>query len=131
MDLAITIQSGSIGHYRVKLSGHLNTETTKQYDHAIGPVLADPLAKNVYLDLSDLSMITSTGLGAVLRTRKTIEAKGGTFAVAGLQPQVAKVFEITRLLPREIMFASVDEADAYLATIQRKVLSGEVAPPKQ
>ena len=93
-------------------------------------MLQDPLVKSVYLDISGLNFVSSMGLGAILRTRKTIETKGAAFAVAGAQPQVAKVFEITRLLPREIMFANVAEADAYLATVQRKVLSGEMTPPK-
>lgn len=131
MALEITTTTGKIGNYRIRVAGVLNTDTCRQYDLAIAPILGDPLVKSVYLDLSGLAFISSMGLGAILRTRKTIEAKGAAFVAGGMQPQVAKVFQITRLLPREIIFATVEEADAYLATIQQKVLTGEIAPPKE
>ena len=37
--------------------------------------------------------------------RKTLAEHGGKFILANLQPQVAKVFEIARVLPDESVFS--------------------------
>ena len=70
------------------------------------------------------------GLGVVVKAKKAIEAKGGVLVLIGTQPQVAKVFEIVRVLPKEVVFASREEADIYFAMIQQKVMEGEI-PPSQ
>jgi anti-sigma B factor antagonist len=128
--LNIDITPGDAGTYRVKLTGKLDTATYEQFDLAIKPALADPEARAIRLELQDLTYISSMGLGVVVKAKKAIEAKGGVLALIGLQPQVAKVFEIVRMLPSEVVFASREEADSYFAVIQRKVLEGEI-PPSQ
>lgn len=128
MGLQITVTPGDVGTYRVKLTGMLDTGTAPQLDEALKPVLADPNARAIRLELQDLTYISSMGLGIVAKARKGIEAKGGVLAVIGAQAPVAKVFEIARVLPKEIVFASREEADSYFDAIQRKVLAGELKP---
>lgn len=130
MSLNIDITLGDSGTYRVKLTGKLDSTTFEQFEEALKPALADPEARAIRLELQDLSYISSMGLGVVVKTKKAIEAKGGVLALIGAQPQVAKVFEIVRVLPKEVVFASREEADSYFAMIQQKVLEGEY-PPSQ
>ena len=130
MSLNIDITQGDAGTYRVKLTGKLDTATFEQFEVALKPALADPEARAIRLELQDLSYISSMGLGVVVKTKKAIEAKGGVLAIIGAQPQVAKVFAIVRVLPKEVVFASREEADSYFAMIQQKVLEGEI-PPSQ
>jgi anti-anti-sigma factor len=128
MPLQVTVTPGEAGVYRVKLVGMLDSKTVQQLDDALQSPLADPEARALRLELQDLAYISSLGLGMIAKAKKAIEAKGGVLALIGAQPQVARVFEIVRLLPREIVFASRDEADAYFAMIQKKVLEGEIHP---
>lgn len=128
MGLQITVTPGDVGAYRVKLVGVLDTGTAPQLDQALIPVLADPEARAIRLELQDMTYISSMGLGMIAKARKGIEAKGGVLAVIGAQPSVAKVFEIARMLPKEVVFSSREEADAYFAAIQKKVLDGELKP---
>lgn len=128
MGLQITVTPGDVGTYRVKLTGVLDTGTAQQLDDALVPVLADPDARAIRLELQELTYISSMGLGMIAKARKGIEAKGGVLAVIGAQAPVAKVFEIARMLPKEVVFASREEADAYFAAIQKKVLDGEMKP---
>ena len=46
-----------------------------------------------------------------------------------LQPQIRKVFDIVKAVPVSDVFASVAELDAYLDTMQRKVLEGDDEAP--
>lgn len=128
MSLSIDITQGDAGTYRVKLTGKLDTSTYEQLEEALKPALTDPDARAIRLELQDLTYISSMGLGTVVKTKRAIEAKGGVLALIGAQPQVGKVFQIVRLLPKEVVFASREEADEYFAMIQQKVLEGDIPP---
>jgi hypothetical protein len=43
--------------------------------------------------------------------------------MVGAKPQIMKVFEIVKMLPKETIFVSVKEADEYLAAIQNQVIA--------
>lgn len=128
MALQIDITQGEFGTYKIKLTGILDTSTYQDFDEALKPALADPAARALRLEMQDLTFISSMGLGTVVKARKAIEAKGGVLVMVGAQPQVAKVFEIVRLLPKETVFANREEADQYLAIIQQKVVDGDISP---
>src|SRR5439155_6535182 len=49
------------------------------------------------LDLSELSSISSVGLGVLIRFRNEIEGKGGKIKLAALRPQVMDTFKFAKL----------------------------------
>ena len=48
------------------------------------------------LDLAGVDYISSAGLLAIMLASKQITAQGGTLVIAGLQPFVKEVFEVSR-----------------------------------
>lgn len=128
MALQIEASQGDFGTYKFKLTGSLDSDTFQEFDAALAPALADPAARAIRLEMQEVRFISSMGLGSLVKARKAIEGKGGVMAVVGAQPQVMKVFEIVRMLPKETVFATRAEADEYLAMIQKRVLEGEVRP---
>jgi anti-anti-sigma regulatory factor len=64
------------------------------------------------------------GLGALAIARKTAGTRHGAVVTVGMQPQIAKVFEIMKMLPKESIFTTLAEADSYLAAIQKQVVEG-------
>lgn len=108
----------------VKISGSLDGDTVGAAEKALKPVLDKPLP-TVVLDLSDLTFISSAGISLFLMTRKTLESKKISVGVVGMRPSIRKVFDIVKVLPASKVFASVQEMDDYLATIQRRVAAGE------
>ncbi|MBG0794321.1 STAS domain-containing protein [Methylocystis sp. H62] len=54
-------------------------------------------AKNVVIDLARVQFIDSSGLGALLSGYKNASLRTSGFALAGLQPRVRSMFELTRL----------------------------------
>jgi len=54
-------------------------------------------ATSVVVDLSDVPMIASAGLGALMMAHKQCRAKGGSVRLVGPQPLVRQVLEITKL----------------------------------
>lgn len=90
---------------------------TGELDMATAPRLRQELvglaASNqhaVVIDLAGVDFLDSTGLGVLLGALKRVRAAGGHLALARAEPQVAKVFEITRLVDIMPLHDSVEAA---------------------
>ena len=66
--------------------------------------------QRVIVDLSGVSFIDSSGLGALLSGYKNANLRSGSLLLAGLQPRVQSMFELTRLHRVFHIFPSVDAA---------------------
>ncbi|MCX4666771.1 STAS domain-containing protein [Streptomyces sp. NBC_01381] len=73
-----------------------------ELDHHTADLLREPLESclddgfsRLVIDCSGLEFMDSTGLNVLLGARLKAEAAGGGVHLAGMQPVVARVFEIT------------------------------------
>lgn len=62
------------------------------------------------IDLSDVAYMDSSGVGTIVFVKREVERSGGTLVLAGLQPRVRSVFEITHLVQFFTIAENVDEA---------------------
>ena len=69
----------------------------------------DDNAQHVILDLSEVTFIDSSGLGAIVASMKQLKVNR-KLDLAGLTPTVAKVFQLTRMDTVFKIHTSVDEA---------------------
>jgi anti-anti-sigma factor len=114
----VDVHSKKVGFFIVSISGSLDSEHYLELEEKVLPII-EPATKVILLDLKELSYISSMGIGSLLKIKKAVEANQGKLMLANLQPQIKKVFDIIKALPAEIMFTSVEEADAYLSSIQK------------
>lgn len=112
------------GNQRVEVGGRLDTHTYSELDDRLTLVLAAKV-QSLLLDLAQLDYISSAGVRSIFRARKLLAARGGTLVIANAQPQVQKVFDIVKAVPLSEIFRSVEEADAYLDRIQKKIVAGD------
>ena len=112
------------GNQRVEVGGRLDTHTYGELDDRLTLVLAAKV-QSLVLDLAQLDYISSAGVRSIFRARKLLSARSGTLVIANAQPQVQKVFDIVKAVPLSEIFRSVEEADAYLDRIQKKIVAGE------
>lgn len=112
------------GSQRVEIRGRLDTHTYSELDDRLTLVLAAKV-KSLVLDLAQLDYISSAGVRSIFRARKLLAARNGMLVLANAQPQVQKVFDIVKAVPLSEIFRSVEEADAYLDKIQKKIVSGD------
>ena len=124
MTLKIDTSSSKPNVTRISLSGRLDTNTTPDLESAIEAAIAEEKTSLVF-DLAALVYISSAGLRALFRAKKTCEGKGGDAFVVNLQPQVQKVFDIVKAMPGTSIFTSWEELDAYLDSMQKRVLEGD------
>ena len=112
------------GNQRVEVGGRLDTHTYSELDDRLTLVLAAKV-QSLVLDLAQLDYISSAGVRSIFRARKLLAVRGGTLVIANAQPQVQKVFDIVKAVPLSEIFRSVEEADAYLDRVQKKIVAGD------
>ena len=121
MGLTTNVTEKMPGYYEIALGGRLDTETHTELEKVAGDLLGKQ-ARGIRLDMAKLSYISSMGLRVVLKIAKELRLRKGAFQLMNLQPQIKKVFEIAATLPKDSIFASVEEADAYFDEMQKRVL---------
>lgn len=119
MSLVIDTHQSQSDRVVFKLTGRLDTQTTPQLDAILDPFLAD-VVTTIIFDLGGLEYISSAGLRAIFKAKKTLAARDGTVLVVHLQPPVKKVFDIVKALPTGEIFQSWEELDTYLDAMQKK-----------
>jgi len=105
--------------YTITLSGRLDSLTSPDFEKTVDTILSAE-AKIIILNLADLEFLSSAGIRVIFKLQKGVLQKKGVVVISKPQPQVAKVIEIIRALPAEQVFESDEEADRYLAMIQRQ-----------
>ncbi len=119
MELKISSRERQATYFEITLEGRLDTKTSPQLMAVLDQLFQNPV-RGLHLNMAGVDYVSSAGIRAVLVAVKRIKANNGVFTMTKLQPPVRKVFDIVQLLPRESVFASVAEADAYFDAIQRK-----------
>jgi len=121
--MSLTVESAKRpeGGYVVTPKGRLDTNTYLEFEKHIAPFL-NAHTSVLVLDLVDLEYLSSAGLRAIFKTQKNILANNGLFLMTRMQPQIARVFEIVKALPKEQIFTSIEEVDAYLDVVQKREL---------
>jgi anti-anti-sigma factor len=77
----------------IAVAGEIDGATAPELDGALRHFERE----SVTVDLSGVTFIDSSGLGTLVEAHKRISVAGGRLTVIGSQPNVRKVFEISRL----------------------------------
>ena len=127
MSLQVRIEPPVAARITVRPAGKLDATSSQEFDSALELVLAQmPRGGTLVFDLADLEYISSAGLRSLFRARKAMKAIGGHSLIMQAQPQVRAVLDIVKAVPVREVFRNVEELDAHLAEIQRKVVEGDI-----
>ena len=124
MTLKIRVEETRPQTKTLVLTGRLDHESVEAFDERLEAVLGSTATVLVF-DLTELEYITSAGLRSMFRARKVMGDRGGKCVLVNPQPQVLKVLEIVKVPELGAVFQSVEELDAYLDVIQKKITEGE------
>ena len=83
-------------------------ETDKLQEKILGILNKD--RKFIVIDLKHVSMITSLGIGGVIRALRTVREKDGDLKLSAVNVSVRKVFTITKLEEIIEIYNTSDEA---------------------
>jgi anti-sigma B factor antagonist len=124
VSLQVALNHKSDGLWEVALAGSLDTETAPQLEEDLAPVFGSDSRKLLF-NMTDLDYVSSAGIRVIAMASKMMKRRAGAIAMTGLQPHIAKVFEIVKALPNLSIFKDQAEADEYLDFMQKKVLKGQ------
>ena len=97
---------------QVALSGELDTFNIEQLDQ-VQPKLTKLLSVNgqdAVLDVSEVTITTSLGIGLLINLSKLVKKRGNKFVLLKPQADVAKVIQLSKLA--ELLGVAVDETAA-------------------
>ena len=77
----------------IALEGRLDTTTSPQLDNELDVSLEG--VKDLTLDFSELTYISSAGLRVLLRAQRKMNGCQGTMRVTGVSDSIMEIFEIT------------------------------------
>lgn len=97
----------------VHLHGPVDVSRAMDLRELLGAQIDGPDAR-VLLDLTDVPLIDSSGIGILVTAHRRADSQGARFAVAGAAGTVARVFEMTRTNKLLSLFDTVDEGVAAL-----------------
>lgn len=80
----------------LRVAGRMDAESTQMFEAQCESCIAEGYSSLV-LDLSDLTYVSSMGLGAIVRVAKQLRDGGGDVRICCLTGLVRQLFEITRL----------------------------------
>jgi anti-sigma B factor antagonist len=92
--------------------GELDLATYTQLRDRVNELLASGRT-NLVVDLSETGFLDSTALGALIGGRRRAYAAGGSFAVVCDNPQLLKLFKVTKL---DLVFAVSPSLDEWRAS---------------
>lgn len=80
----------------VEISGELDATTVAELRPQLNAI-ADEQPSRVEVDLSQLRLVDSSGVGAIIALFKRVRANGDAFAVTGVNGQPLSIFKVLRL----------------------------------
>jgi anti-sigma B factor antagonist len=92
--LQVTSTAAPPGGVLVELAGELDLSTVPIFVEAIDEILGGPPTA-VELDLSKLTFIDSSGVGAYVTAYRRAQAKGSRLSVGGRSPLVDRVLQLS------------------------------------
>ena len=96
----------------IALSGNvLGGAEAMEFSRAIGDLVRDGVRRMI-VDLSDVPLMNSSGLGMLVGASTSLRSAGGSLAIAGANEKIQHLFKMTRLDSVLTHYPTRDEAVA-------------------
>jgi anti-anti-sigma factor len=120
MPLKVKSTSREPGVVVVSPIGSIDAQTYGVLDEKMDEILKQQ-PDIIIFDMEFADYISSTGIRVLLKTKKALKEIKGRMVFMNLQPQIKKVFDILKAIPTLKVFASIEELDNYLDTMQKSI----------
>ena len=106
--------------------GRIDHASAEQFKAALAPLLDACAAGRgrIVLDLAGVDYISSVGLRVLMLAAKQVKEQRGEMVIAGMQPVVKEIFEISRFNFLFGSFSTVREAIAKLSPAAQAAFDG-------
>lgn len=92
--MKVNIIKSDSDNITVTLDGELNTLAAQQFAKDVEPLMEES-GKQITMDFTNLSFISSTGMRTLLLLNKETIAKKGMISIIGMSEDIKQIFELT------------------------------------
>lgn len=121
MSFEVKFDESSLGVMTVFPVGPMTAANAPRFTEAVETKPPSPNSVWV-IDLVDVPMMDSTGLGAMVRLKKALAESESEMVTVHAQPTVETAFKIMRMKSHLRAFVDRKELDDYLVSLQGKML---------
>ncbi|HLX12539.1 MAG TPA: STAS domain-containing protein [Bacteroidota bacterium] len=111
----ITIEDLNTGVRKIALSGRMDIDGTGVIGTRLTAAAATTDRLSIVIDMAGVEYIGSLGLGTFVAITRAVGRRRGKMVLFSLQPEVAKVFETSKM---DQFIPIVADVDAALAAVQ-------------
>lgn len=119
MQVQVMSNKDKEGFFTVVPFGSIDSDTHGDFRDKLAPLLVKS-TKGILVDLQNIDYISSAGLGVLFSVKKYLTENKASFLFCNLKPQIKKLFDVVKVLPKDSIFTSVDEADKYFYSIMNQ-----------
>jgi anti-anti-sigma factor len=118
--MPLKVKSNTRGQGIIVVSpiGSIDASTFSVFDEKMDDILKQK-PDVIIFDMEFADYLSSSGIRVLLKTKKALKQTDGRMVFMNLQPQIKIVFDILKAIPTLKVFASVEELDNYLDTMQK------------
>ncbi len=98
----------------VKITGELDLVTANELRERLDKAIDEMFTKNLFLDLTCVNFIDSSGLGVILGRYRKIQEKRGIMVLYGMNSNIKRILELSGILSIIPAFNSENEAWTFL-----------------
>ena len=106
------LQKGKVLY--IHLEGELDHHSAKGFKEEIEKAFAPTDWRHIIFDLKEVSFMDSSGIGMIIGRYKNANERGGTVAIAGMSPELSRIYQISGLAKIINSYADVEEAEEAL-----------------
>jgi anti-anti-sigma factor len=121
MRVDVTAHKDKPGYFTVTPHGAIESESHAEFRTKITPLLVKT-TKGIIVDMENVDYISSAGLGVLFSMKKFLMEGNNDLFFCHLKPQIQRLFDIVKALPRETIFTSLEEADEYFYREMNEVI---------
>ena len=81
----------------VVIAGELDQCSAPQIRRQLDEIISDPSVIHLVLDLENLTIMDSSGIGVLLGRLRALQTRGGSLSVKNMQPPIEKLFRLSGL----------------------------------
>jgi len=104
----------------IKLEGEIDHHNAQGLRDNIDKAFDPTDCRNIIFDFSAVTFMDSSGIGMIIGRYKNAKKRGGNVAIAGMTPEIARIFQISGLAKIIDSYASIEEAEKSLNLGERK-----------
>jgi len=94
----------------VRLEGELDHHHAEEIRKSLDELLEDSSIRHLILDLRNLNFMDSSGIGVFIGRYKTISKRGGQVCITNVNPQLARILDVSGLYRILKVYNTVEQA---------------------